>query len=308
MRNVHYKFWCQFIWIGSVIIFTFYFIFSQKTLIFNQMQSLNWPTVPLALLFILFAKFGLVENMRLSIAKSNLQLTFKDCYSIYNNTQLAKYIPGYIWHFLGRIAILRSRGANIKTIRDSMVAEYIWIVCSALLVGIICIASNDGNSIILTNIKQQLKSIPGILQILLLVGIVAISAGLLFFFVNNLKLLCLWTWTLRPGFRAISVMILVWICLGSSLWLTVGGISQFNTLWVYCIGVYSLSYAVGFIVPISPAGIGIREGILIFYLSPTIGIDNAIFVAGLNRLLYIIAELLLVASCVILRYLPTSSK
>jgi uncharacterized membrane protein YbhN (UPF0104 family) len=63
-----------------------------------------------------------------------------------------------------------------------------------------------------------------------------------------------------------------------------------TTLYIDIVGLYALAYAIGFLVPFAPAGIGIREAILVAGMSTLISTEEAIVLASLNRIIYIILE------------------
>lgn len=300
MNNFNYKVWFKYCWITIVLSFVVYFIVTRQEIIIGSFRVLSYQIALLSLLGILVGKIALVENMRLATNLFKLPLTFKDCYSIYNNTQLAKYIPGSIWQFVSRVSVLRSRNIPMKFIRDSMVAEHIWVVCSALVLGITGIIIFDKDYMFLYKMDEyvQPKWLIGTIVLSAVCFAILLIASTTFSI--KTKELYKWLSTLKPNIRAIAVLILIWICLGSSFWLTVESVSENSVGWSYCIALYSFSYAAGFVFPIAPAGIGVREGILVLGLPPEIGPDLAVFVSGFNRLLYIAAEVILATSCTLI--------
>jgi hypothetical protein len=90
------------------------------------------------------------------------------------------------------------------------------------------------------------------------------------------------------------VVSIIWICLGSSFWITLLPFTNQELSFIYIIGLYALSYALGFAVPFAPAGIGIREAILVTGLLPYLDSSISIVLATINRLLYIVSEIILV--------------
>ena len=89
--------------------------------------------------------------------------------------------------------------------------------------------------------------------------------------------------------------------LGSAFWLTLSPFSVDTISWSYVVGVYCLAYLVGFLVPFAPAGLGAREAVLVAGAGPLVGVDVAIFLAAVNRILYLLAEFGMVAPCLLLR-------
>lgn len=65
---------------------------------------------------------------------------------IYLTTNLAKYSPGNIWHFYGRIVAITSRGGDKGTALVSVVLEPLLMAAAALAIGSLVISLNWGNT------------------------------------------------------------------------------------------------------------------------------------------------------------------
>ncbi|MEW8584710.1 MAG: hypothetical protein AB2531_03020, partial [Candidatus Thiodiazotropha sp.] len=89
--------------------------------------------------------------------------------------------------------------------------------------------------------------------------------------------------------------LLIWLVLGFAFWITLTPFATAEIGLVYIIGLYAFSYAVGFAVPFAPAGIGIRESVLVLGLAPYLDVNSAIVLAALNRIFYIFIEIILSA-------------
>ncbi|MCG7888370.1 MAG: hypothetical protein JAY93_20245 [Candidatus Thiodiazotropha taylori] len=89
--------------------------------------------------------------------------------------------------------------------------------------------------------------------------------------------------------------LLIWLVLGFAFWITLTPFSASEIGLVFIIGLYAFSYAIGFAVPFAPAGIGIRESVLVLGLAPFLDINTAIILAALNRVFYIFIEIILAA-------------
>ncbi|MCU7890301.1 MAG: hypothetical protein KZQ78_01300 [Candidatus Thiodiazotropha sp. (ex Ustalcina ferruginea)] len=95
---------------------------------------------------------------------------------------------------------------------------------------------------------------------------------------------------------SLLIVLLIWTFLGLSFWITLLPLSIIEIGLVYIIGLYAFSYAVGFVIPFAPAGIGIRESILVFGLIPYLDTNTSIILATLNRIFYIAIEIILAAT------------
>jgi uncharacterized membrane protein YbhN (UPF0104 family) len=89
--------------------------------------------------------------------------------------------------------------------------------------------------------------------------------------------------------------LVTWGFFSASLWVTIKPFVEELPPYTYVAGIYCLAYIVGFLSPFAPAGIGVRELILIQGLSAFISIDLCILLSLVNRLVYLFAEIILAA-------------
>jgi len=277
-------------WVLLVATFAGYYAVTRHELIQESLARLGWLPILGAALGIILAKLALVENMRLAARRTGERLPLSTCFCIYNLTQLAKYVPGSVWQFVSRIAILRGRGWSVSSIRDSILAEHAWVLATALVVGSLFVALSDSAWLMRefgTAVPSFVWVLSGLAGLAVLVGARS-SAG---------RRLLAWAWSLRPGGRAIGVLFAAWVFLGTAFWFTLVPFSAGPVPWAYFVGVYCLAYLVGFLVPFAPAGLGAREAVLVAGAGPLVGVELAIFLAAVNRILYVLMELGLAAPC-----------
>src|SRR5699024_12520760 len=101
---------------------------------------------------------------------------------------------------------------------------------------------------------------------------------------------------LHIGGRAITAAVgwslLAWVPLGLHVWVltwSVGGdpVSSVGP----AVGAYALAWTLGVLVIFAPAGIGVREVVLVVALAPVVGAGAALVVAVLSSLAMILADL-----------------
>jgi len=247
------------------------------------------PSWMLALSFVplLAAKFLLGENARIAATRSGIAIGYVDAARLYNLSQLGKYLPGSIWQFVGRAAAYRSRlGAGYGQIRDSLLTESLWIVGGALAIG----AALSGAP--LWRFMRD-RAPESLLWWLLALAALGLSATLVLF---------VWRrgWLLRylrsavPTPRALLVQAGIWGLLGLSFWILVRACDMQAGL-LFSIGLFAGGYALGFLVPFAPAGLGIRDAVLTVGLLPYAPAGEALAATVMARLVYLAAELLIVA-------------
>jgi hypothetical protein len=276
------------LWWILILVFISLFLARNLGTAASVIRKLPFTTLSMAFLAILFAKLLLVEVMRRALDRFVIRFAYRDCFRIYNITQLGKYIPGSVWQFLGRIALYRERGLCNSTIKNSLLLETFWVVFSAFGIGLVLILFTKSS--LIWNLITQLPDF--LTHYLTLAGISLIGLSLLIIW---RKPLLSYAKTYRFDREILLVVILLWLCLGFSFWITLQPILEASPPFLYIVGLYALSYAIGFVVPFAPAGVGIREAALVTGLLPYFDTNSAIVLATINRLLYIISELLLIS-------------
>ncbi|MDI6026609.1 hypothetical protein QBK99_10450 [Corticibacterium sp. UT-5YL-CI-8] len=279
-------------WTLAILAIVVWFCVTRREMIVKTMSLLSVEMLVLATVCIILAKVGLTMTMRTAAVGAGVPLTFKEAYWIYNMTQLAKYVPGSIWQLVGRVVILKKRGAAVSAIRDAILSEHAWVVSTASIMAVALIFIAKPMFFLELSNNVGFSEAHWLWALLGLVAVVILGVAAVF-----RKRLMPWLWKLKPSAPALVVLALTWVLMGMSYWVTLAPFSSSPIPWYYAVGVYCLAYVAGFLVPFAPAGLGVREVILTFALVPFIPSEVAILLASINRVLYFVAELILVAPC-----------
>jgi hypothetical protein len=109
----------------------------------------------------------------------------------------------------------------------------------------------------------------------------------------------------RAVAEAIAVNIGVWFCYGLQIWVMTARFGHHGGgALMTGIGAFALSWCVGFLIVLAPAGAGVREVILIAALTPLLGGNDAgaiaTAIALVSRLVTILADLILAGAAALL--------
>jgi glycosyltransferase 2 family protein len=88
--------------------------------------------------------------------------------------------------------------------------------------------------------------------------------------------------------------VLGWLGTGAAVYLVVAGVSGGRPSPLWLLGAYAAGYLVGFVAPLAPGGIGVREGALIVLLGARFGTSAALAVSLVIRVANLCGELLAV--------------
>ncbi len=93
----------------------------------------------------------------------------------------------------------------------------------------------------------------------------------------------------------VAVNVLGWLGTGAAVYLLVTTVTGSAPPFLWLAGTYTAGYLVGFVAPLSPGGLGVREGMLVVLLAPHYGMGVAIALPIAIRLVNMAGELLAVA-------------
>ena len=230
------------------------------------------------------------------------KVDLKSALAVYGRSWLAKYLPGNVFHFAGRQILGRSLGLSHGRLAAGLVLEAGGQTSLAGLLVLWGMAAHGLGSAGL--------SLP-------LLAVLVLAAPLAWLGLNRLALhpKVAPKLDLEPG---------VSLGFGSGMWpvplfyaiyyLTTGG-----TAWLllgvlggqapaaslgYVVSLFSLSWILGYITPGAPAGMGVREAVLVYGLAPLCGQEAALNAALHLRLMTLGGDLLFSLIC---RFLPMTT-
>lgn len=209
----------------------------------------------------------------------------------YFASQLGKYIPGKAWVILIRCALLDNQATTTPVIIASTFYETLAMMAAGSVLALVALlAVGDAR--------------PAMLALA-----AGLAAGLLFSILPPV-FGRLTTWTARPFLKAGSIPIAKitfarwfqafrycvpgWVVAGLSLLAIAGslGISMFGFAgFLLACGSIALAIVGGFAVLVVPAGLGVREWVMMQTLGPSVGTSNAVLIAILARITHVSVEL-----------------
>lgn len=262
------------------LVFVLYTLSQQYTLeSFSEKFSSLLPLLPLLfLLNFLSILLGIYAwHMMLQNYASG---TFAFVYSYYYfaKTEISKYLPGNVFHFVGRQALASKIGIT------QMEMAKISVLFSFLLLTATVVAS--------TFFALFATGIPLYILLLMLLGTAAVF-GAVYLTYRSFPL----AKKIRMNLLLSLSVALQGIMLGTIVLYQTG---HFDAgLFFQCISIYTISWLIGFVTPGASGGIGVREGAfiaIVAFLHSHIASEIIIFSVLLVRLINILVDMVLFAS------------
>jgi hypothetical protein len=257
-------------------------VFTGRVLLENAaLSQLSWDARLWAGLLLACAAYALLSVL-LVLVWAIILHTFapgcigpKEAFALYATTQIMKYVPSNIVHFVGRHVALRRRGVAHLALVSTVFAEAAVLACGA------CLAIAALEADVLTAVYRRYVGTDQA-AIAVMVGLVScVAAGLL--------------WPHGVGVRRRFVLRLMAALTGATLFfaattLLISGVCRlfldqpagFDIAAVAA--TLAGAWVVGFVIPGASAGIGVREAAVILLLSPVLGAGDAAVIATIYRL------------------------
>jgi glycosyltransferase 2 family protein len=265
--------------------------------------SERWPGILLAIIM-----YTALRSLMLSQVWKNLisgfgwKINFKESFIILGRSQIAKYIPGNVFHYLGRHLLSKNIGIPNGIIINSIFSETILLVTSSVFIFFISAIIYGYRNFIFEGINNLIVPVTitaGIIILLLLI------AFFIFKFIPGIKEKLL-RHNMIVNLKSLNIKKL-WINLLSGLMLCMifffltGLIMWYldeyfwgesRVLFLFFIGTNAVAWVAGFITPGASGGIGVREVVIIALLAPYIGQPEALVLAIILRLVTMCGDLL----------------
>jgi uncharacterized membrane protein YbhN (UPF0104 family) len=283
-----------------VVSFIFLFIFLiRQEYIIPDVQNGSY----LLLSFLaLFAGFYLsTRSWQVALNTHGFKHSGRETLLSHGLSVFAKYIPGKVWVILGRAGYLSKEKQDLKTTSFVSLKEQLIYMWAGFFV-----------STIPTLLFYGIQWI----SVLVLLMVILLT---LFLFVKKIHALIL-KWTQRlirkeldvPLIRfqqsvpMIGAVLLIWLCWTGGFYLFMLAFS--SNITPVMMFAFPLSVCLGLIAIILPGGLGLREGIIIGYLTLAgLSVEEATTISFFNRLWFICGELFLFLLATAVR-LTTSGK
>ena len=255
--------------------------FTQEYTLSSFVEQFNqiWSILPILLLLNLVSMMLGISAWRLMLLNYAAEsFDYKTAYYYFSKTEIAKYLPGNMFHFVGRQALASSIGISQKDMAK------VSLLHSFLLLGATIFTS--------TLFAFFAKHVPTYILILMVLScIVAIVA-------------IYYSYPSFPVRQKIKINLLLSVSIaiqGIMLGIIITVLSPDidASLFFECVSIYIISWLIGFATPGASGGLGVREGTFIAittFLHVDIAPDIIVFSVVLVRLLNILTDMLMYLS------------
>jgi uncharacterized membrane protein YbhN (UPF0104 family) len=275
------------------------------------------PTPALAAAFVagvlvqLAAVVLATSSWRALLRGAGVDHPWRDCFRAIGGSAVAKYVPGNVFHLVGRAAVASDDGVAAGVVVGTMALEAVLVLVSAGVVG---------GPALVTRLDELRALVPArglfVLAVIAIVAVVAVVVGA--FGVRGV--LRRRQARTSPGALATALLldVVTFVLLGGAMAGTLAAVLATNgdaaaidarALVVACVPAFAVAWALGFVVPGAPGGVGVREAAFVLLLPlPGDVVRAAVVVAlVLGRLQSVAADVLVFVVARALPRRPSSS-
>jgi glycosyltransferase 2 family protein len=275
--------------IGIVIIgFLIKILYNNIANLQQYTLSINYLYLTLSFLLLLIIPFITTITWIIMLRAFKEKLSFLKTFNVLNLSALIRYIPGNIVYIIGRARLFKKHSISQITSTILIFTELaITIVASSLI------------ALSLGIIQADISSIP-LFWILLLIGLILVGMHPSIFNKGSKKIYKIIkkkelevNWKYKTILQLFSIQLLNWVIQSISFFFLVKAVFDVPlSFFIPITAIFTLSWVLAFLSFISPAGIGIREGLLVLFLQSIVPLEIAIILSILSRLLIIASEIL----------------
>ena len=225
---------------------------------------------------------------KLLIWCGNEDISVKSCNEIYGKSQIAKYIPGNIFHVVGRHILGSKAGVSHIVLTAAAIYEILGLLSTSIIIGF------SGTILFgLTNLYFSIYQISLILLITLIASFLLTAIAPYIMSLRGITLPNPGIWSSLKNLTVIYLFYFIFFLIAGLLLVFIVNIFVSINLIVAAkvTIIFSIAWVAGFIIPGAPGGIGVREAVIIFFLTPIIGEAESITVSIGLRLVTLLGDI-----------------
>ncbi|MFI6320450.1 lysylphosphatidylglycerol synthase domain-containing protein [Nonomuraea sp. NPDC050556] len=248
---------------------------SQWDAVVAGFGRLTWPMLAGSLAAVIVALLGAMFTWRTLLSDLGSPLSVRQGAKVFFVGQLGKYIPGAVWPVLAQMEMGRDLGVP----RSRSAAAFFLMMpiqlASGLLVTLVTLGWDQYGWLLL------------LLPVIFVLLEPKVINRVIGFGLRKLKREPLERPLTRRGMLTALVWALAgWIAYGVSLYFIV------DAGLVFCVGAFALSWCLGIMTFVVPAGAGVREVAMVAVLAPVLDRGSAIAAALCSRIVIIVGDLI----------------
>jgi len=284
-------------WILSLIAMAYFF--GAVSDYYSSISDFQWNMLKVTVMLVsigIFVVTSIISGLAWSLLLKDQNISIKHSYiqEIFLLSQVGKYIPGNVAHHIGRVYLAKQYKIPVINSINSMLIETVWIIAIGASLAVFALIN-------MVDIEIFEKYVHLDIYLLMMMAFCALLIPWITIFIANNYLPTL---VIRvSGGSKLPMPKLSTAIFVSMLYLSVfifmGLVIKLQFTYLFDVAsnsiflfacIFSISWIAGFLVPGAPAGLGIRETLLILMLSPLYGPTAAVSLTVFLRVTTVIGD------------------
>ncbi len=285
MRKI--KNWLKYFLVLLVICFLVKYVYENWTAVSSYQWRFKYDLLAISFGLLFLNSLFFIQIWRGLLFRFSANLSFKKAFKIWFFANLGKYIPGKLWSVMGMVYMCEKEGIPQMVTLTSVILNQLLNIIGGLTL------------VVILSGMEFFHGMPKLLYIFLIL----ICCLLLYPRITEKVL----NWGLKKlkkepvkinlSFKenlAFTVLfMLAWGVYGFAFNIFIKSFTDCSfSQWPFLTSIFAFSCIIGFLSIFVPGGFGVREGLLIYYLSSYFPLPVAALVALLSRLWMTAAEVL----------------
>jgi uncharacterized membrane protein YbhN (UPF0104 family) len=219
-------------------------------------------------------------------------LGYRTMFRAYFGSQLMKYLPGGFWIVPGRVVALRNAGVDPIASSLGVLLESLVLLLTGAIVYLPYGLWDAGGHYLMLSVALIGGCLLALLSLRLSPILKILRRLLPSFFLHN-------TVRIPAGsmLRMVLIGIAFWLLAGSGFHLIAACVEPLPlNMWLLATPAFAMAWVVGFLAFLTPGGLGVREAVLVWLLTPSLPRQAAVFAALLARLWWLVAEVVAISA------------
>jgi hypothetical protein len=261
--------------------------------------SFSWWPLLLASALTVLTYALLIRAWVASLGWWQQQLRYPAALYIWFTTNLARFVPGAVWQFVGLAAMVGEHGVSPVAATGAVLLQQLLFLAAGLSLGLVLAPQFLGPWV------QGIPEVTSALAAVLLLGTIILGFPWLSPRLGQLVGRMLGREVPAPHpphgmlVRYMAALLLGWVNYGVAFWLFGQSLMrEGHPALLLAIGAFTTSYVAGLLAVFAPGGLVVREAALVAALSPAIGAPRALVLALGSRVWLLALEILTAASVI----------
>jgi len=253
----------------------------------------DWVYLSASVLSLLSVLFLLAVSLKNVVSLFHYDIPLKKICIILFYSQFAKYLPGGIWGYVGRVFLYKKEGMQALDASKSVLLETLLMLLTGIFVALVslCYFEND-----LLSRTIGSKAVRGA-GIFLLIGLIVIMHPKILnrimgfvperFRKKGLHFDYHYHHLLKPTL----FLTIFWLGVGAGFWLLIKSFFPIEIILLPVVtGAFILSWIAGILIFFTPGGLGVREVSMVVLLNICVPVYISAFIAVASRVWWIAGE------------------